>query len=329
MTNILIYGTGSVAEKIYTMLDFKRVTVIAFINSNPETSSFHGKRIVAETEIHQLEWDYILIASGYVEPITQKLFSYNIPPSKIVSYIYDNAYTYTRIATHIENYMNKAYNRSLLLDWLRDDIHLPHFYPAVFWDEKNCVQTVYKDFVREQTVALLAKTISDKKILGDVAELGVYKGDFTIIIDMLFPEKKIYLYDTFDGFSECDVRSDATVLNRLGEQAKFKDTSVSYVLNRLKNTHIIIKKGYFPDTFDLVDERFCFISIDLNLEAPVYSALSLFYPLVTNGGYILISDYYAPFYSGTRTAVDRFCSEQNISFIPLADFYGSVLFCKQ
>ena len=71
------------------------------------------------------------------------------------------------------------------------------------------------------------------------------------------------------------------------------------------------------------------MSVDLNLYKPVYDALEKFYPLLSEGGYILVSDYYAPFYSGTKDAVDEFCKKFHKTLIPVSDFYGSALIIKE
>lgn len=38
-----------------------------------------------------------------------------------------------------------------------------------------------------------------------MAELGVYKGKFAVEINKLFPYKKLYLFDTFEGFFSQDI----------------------------------------------------------------------------------------------------------------------------
>lgn len=328
MDKIAIFGTGSVAEKLYTMLDQKKVEITAFINSEAVANEFHGVNVVQECQLGNYEWDYILVGSGYVEAITEKLIKAGIDKERIISYIFDDAVTYQNITAYIEMYLNEKYHRSKLLEWLKEGLDIPVFYPSVFWDETNAVKSIFKDFVREQTAALIAQRIKELDVKGNVAELGVYKGDFTVIIDELFADKKIYLFDTFAGFSETDIKSDKILNNKTGEYTKFKDTSVEFVLNRLKSKNVVVKKGYFPESFDLWAEKFCFVSIDFNLADPVYSALNIFYPLMETGGYILVSDYYAPFYKGTKKSVDRFCREQEIGFTPIADFYGSVLIVK-
>ena len=52
---------------------------------------------------------------------------------------------------------------------------------------------------------LLAEQINEENIPGDVAELGVFKGDFAALINAAFPDRCIHLFDTFEGFDAKDV----------------------------------------------------------------------------------------------------------------------------
>ena len=62
------------------------------------------------------------------------------------------------------------------------------------------------DYVRYATLGLCYEEITAKEIKGNVAELGVYKGDFAKRLNLLFPEKKLYLFDTFEGFNKLDIK---------------------------------------------------------------------------------------------------------------------------
>ena len=37
-----------------------------------------------------------------------------------------------------------------------------------------------------------------------MAELGVYRGEFAKEINKVFPDRTLYLFDTFEGFAEQD-----------------------------------------------------------------------------------------------------------------------------
>lgn len=329
MDNILVFGTGTVGDYIIKKIDFQKVHVLAFVSEDDKMSIFNGFKVVGIDEICSFDYDYILVATGYNEKVTDLLCSKDVEKEKIVSFIYDEEQTYIEFANCIAEYANKKYNRNKLLEWKYDNTDIANIYPAVFWNGDVSIDILKKDFVREQTLKIISAIIDQNKIDGYILEMGVYKGDFTVVIDRCFKNRKLILYDSFEGFKEDDVNRDSTVDNKVGETSKFKDTSVEYVLNRLdRDTQVIVKKGYFPETFDKDLAPVAFVSIDFNLYEPVKCALELIYPLVNSGGYIMISDYNAPFYSGTKKAVDEWCSKYNKSVVPMADFYGSVLIVK-
>src|SRR3989338_5554484 len=67
---------------------------------------------------------------------------------------------------------------------------------------------LYSDYIRLATLELCAFEVTNKNIPGSVAELGVYRGDFAKKINEAFPDRKLYLFDTFAGFNTGDVEFD-------------------------------------------------------------------------------------------------------------------------
>jgi len=60
----------------------------------------------------------------------------------------------------------------------------------------NLIATTW-DPIRYGTIALAINTIKEEKIKGNIAELGVFRGETSKILHSLAPEKKLYLFDTF------------------------------------------------------------------------------------------------------------------------------------
>src|SRR3954454_22146761 len=88
------------------------------------------------------------------------------------------------------------------------------------------------DYVRYSTLGLCYEEISESSIAGNVAELGVYKGDFSKRLNQLFPDKKLYLFDTFSGFDERDVSIEHNQGYSDGSQ-DFSNTSIDLVLKKM------------------------------------------------------------------------------------------------
>jgi len=199
---------------------------------------------------------------------------------------------------------------------------------SLSYDSKSRRQLpINLDYVRYKTLELCADEVREKKVKGQVAELGVYKGDFTIKLNLLFPDKKLYLFDTFSGFDAKDLNHDSEKYNTADQD--FSDTNEAYVLSRLKHPDMcIVKKGYFPKTAEGLKETFSFVSIDADLYEPILAGLQFFYPALSKGGYIFIHDFNNSEYLGARDAVMQYCKEEGISFVPIPDIGGSVVISK-
>ncbi len=180
------------------------------------------------------------------------------------------------------------------------------------------------DFVRWSALELMAHEIYEESLCGAVAELGVFKGDFSKIINRLFPDRKLYLFDTFEGFDRKDIEIESKKTTH-----DFSKTNEQIVLKKMKYPqNCIIKKGYFPETAKGLEETFVFVSLDADLYEPLYNGLNYFYPRLAKGGYILVHDYHNMDYTGAKKAVKQFSQETGIPYFPLPDNCGSVVFVK-
>ena len=54
-------------------MNFNNIDVLAFINSNFKDEFFFDKKVILPEQIGLYEYDYIVIASGYVKKITDIL----------------------------------------------------------------------------------------------------------------------------------------------------------------------------------------------------------------------------------------------------------------
>ena len=72
-----------------------------------------------------------------------------------------------------------------------------------FLDSSNWAKS--RDMVRFATVDLLRREITGWRVEGAVAELGVGGGTFAVMLNRYFPDRRIYLFDTFAGFDARDL----------------------------------------------------------------------------------------------------------------------------
>lgn len=193
---------------------------------------------------------------------------------------------------------------------------------------KSRVLPVNLDYVRYTTLSLCYQEITKQKLDGNLAEVGVYRGDFAKRLNILFPDKKLYLFDTFEGFSKEDSLFEQKK-NYSSATQDFTNTSIELVKSKMKYPDsCIFKKGKFPETAIDVEDQFCFVSLDADLYLPIYEGLKFFYPRLVKKGYIFIHDFNNDQYTGAREAVIQFCQEQNIGFTPIPDIGGTVVITK-
>lgn len=206
------------------------------------------------------------------------------------------------------------------------------FASRMTWLERKprFVITDWMDYVRLSSLELCAAEIYDNKTVGSVAELGVFRGDFAAKINLAFPDRKLYLFDTFEGFDKRDIAVDNQKAYSKGDQ-DFSKTSVDVVLKKLLYPqNSLIRKGFFPESIQVEDlqETFAFVSIDTDLYQPIFEGLTFFYPRLSQGGYIFIHDYNNDVYKGAKKAVRDFCQKNSIPYCPMTDGAGSAIIAK-
>lgn len=189
-----------------------------------------------------------------------------------------------------------------------------------------------KDYVRFRTFELVADMIQQNDMLekGAVAEAGVFRGDFAKLINLKFPKQKLYLFDTFESFSEESTKE--IERGNITQQVHdyFKDTSNDFVLSIMPNKEkCIIRKGLFPDTAKGIEEEFFFVSLDMDLEDSIFAGLEYFYPRMLQGGYIFIHEYNCHNFAGVKNAIERYEKENGVcKKIPLCDQNGTLVIVK-
>jgi O-methyltransferase len=166
--------------------------------------------------------------------------------------------------------------------------------------------------------------IVERKIPGDIAECGVWRGgSMMIIAQMLLARgdrtRSLYLYDTFEGMSEPtehDKSYDGVSAARQLEQAPDQKTgiwcyaTIDDVRANLLSTgypedkvHFI--KGKVEDTIPLtLPSQLSLLGLDTDWYESTKHELTHLYPLLTQNGVLIIDDY--GHWQGARKAVDEY-----------------------
>lgn len=169
----------------------------------------------------------------------------------------------------------------------------------------------------------MAELLNGYEQEADVAEAGVYIGDFAKYINAYFPNRTLHLFDTFEGFDERDISAELENDYSDSKAKHLSKTSVDLVMSKMPYPEKVqIHKGYFPETAAGVEGKFCFVNLDMDLYQPTYSGLQFFKDKMTEHGIILVHDYYNKGYRGAKAAVEKFLEEQessDISRYPIGD----------
>jgi len=336
MVDILIFGTGVAADILLDhYIDHSKVRILAFINSdNASVREKRGIDVITENEIGGYSYDFVLIAADAFDSIRNQCISAGVPESKIIGSVFYDCNHYPGIIDKANNEIAELLNLRPSGDLFKRA--LPGVSAAYYligselFLDGFCTTDIPNriDPVRMHTLHALAREIAFNDVEGSVAELGVFKGDFAKLINEFFPDKTLYLFDTFEGFSEKDAKYDVES-NYSKPSSFFHDTSVELVLSKMPHRQMCkVVKGYFPESAADIEETFSFVSIDTDLFLPIYNGLLYFYERLSKNGYILVHDFNHRYYSGAREAVIKFCREKGICYCPVADSAGSAIITK-
>lgn len=174
------------------------------------------------------------------------------------------------------------------------------------------------DRVRHATMALALERIRSESISGAIAELGVYRGYVSRFLHEQMPERKLYLFDTFDGFRD-------------NADNRFRNTSVEIVKERLRNLdNVEFRIGLFPDTAKgLEHETFSFVLFDADKYDVAMASFAFFYPRLSHGGYFFLHDFNSNESDwGVSKAARDFLRGKPESIVEIPDICGTALFRK-
>lgn len=343
MINLLMWGAGQAASELLKSLR-EEVNVIGFVDSDSRKKGklFHDYEIYDVDELKNLVYDYLVITTvNYGEEVFTKAVSLGADSKKIIP-------CYPLHSLQNEERQKSILKQIFYFDQLIAPDGLWHFKDTIVigkmpYDQVSNTQYnsqeqdgfVKNDYVRMRTFELVADEINKNKIPGEIAEVGVFRGDFAKWLSFKFPERKLHLFDTFDGFNEAEYRRECVAIPKLTEsrfKTTFNNVNVDEVINKMaKPENVIIHKGYFPDTtVDCSqDIKFAFVSVDVDLQEPIYHALEYFYPRLTEGGYLFVHEYNDLLFQGVKKAIEEY--EKNygkLKIVPIADVGGTGIIIK-
>lgn len=322
---IVIFGMGALS-KMLTVHAKKNTRIVAYLLTGT-SGEVDGVPIISLKDLTRVEFDYIVVAFGNTAKGIDILVEAGVQRNKIVGYACSGM-------TYEDNFLQQELDHTA--HEILQDEKIPELFDIpqkrFFLCSMNVLEdreVIKKDFVREQTLAFLAEEIYRRKVEGSVAEIGVSSGEFAQKINALFPDRKLYLFDTYEGLIPAEKKK--AIALGWGERQYALDEKGTPTEEVLQNmpyaNNCIIKKGYFPDTFD-IQEKFAFLSLDIDFYESIKRGLEMIYPHLSKGGYIMVHDFHNLSYVESREAIINFCDENGVSYVPIPDTGGSVVIVK-
>lgn len=148
-------------------------------------------------------------------------------------------------------------------------------------DEKRSLLSAFEAFI----VYSLARSLRTRP--GDFAEVGVFKGASAKLISEAKGDKRLRLFDTFEGLPPSSLKDKG--VHRVSQYACSLDSVQEYLRGY---DNLLFHKGIFPEsTRDVPDARYAFCHFDVDLYDGTLACLRYFYDRMICGGIMLSHDY--------------------------------------
>lgn len=178
------------------------------------------------------------------------------------------------------------------------------------------------------------KYIVNNNIEGDIVECGVWKGGSMLAIaEMLVQlgqtDRKLFLYDTFEGMSEPTEEDISFANQKAGEmlkEDKDKENNLVWAYSTLETvqqtmaltsypkTQINYVKGKVEETIpSTLPGQIALLRLDTDWYESTRHELEHLFPRLVKNGVLIIDDY--GFWKGARKAVDEYVAEHKIRIL--------------
>lgn len=313
---IYVWGTGCGASELIEQ-GLKLNCITAFVDSFPCGSTFLDRPVLLPENLKMEDCELLIITTRHTDAVARRCAELGIPEEKCL-FLKNNYHLQDRNAGCIAA---QTLLESELLDRLLPKQRIIPT-PAKLAKSSLPERDLSNDYVRLATLELLCRRLEN--VPGAAAELGVYRGFFARCINQLLPERTLYLFDSFEGFT-----AEAGAAESF--QAAHENTSVEKVLSIMPNrSQIIVKPGFFPGSLNGLEVRFCLVSLDVDFEQTTLDGLRYFWPRLNPGGYLMLHDWGSPSLPGVARALEAYEAElgTKIPAFPLCDVGGTLVLCK-
>lgn len=337
--DIILWGLGKRLGDILEKGYFANHNILAVTDSYKNINNYDKYNVYMPEEIVNIveKVDYIVITTRYYAEICKTLFDMGVSTKKVIitDCVLDDG-LYADMFDRLQILSKDFYHECLKVT--RRLVRINEYDIAdnnMFVGKGKYAGYIYTmDYFRYRTFEFCAREIKKNNVKGAVAEFGVFRGVFASLISDVFADRKIYLFDTFEGFDREEGNREVWKgYCNASFVVSHRETSTELVLSNMPHLDKVeVCKGLFPDSVSVQAEqdRYAFVSLDVDFEESTYEGLKFFYPRLSTNGMIFIHDYHTYYLEGVREAVNRFEADNGIILkkVPLADRAGSLVVIK-
>lgn len=335
---IIIWGIGRRTQRYMDFGYFENCTIVAFCDKKKYDTTYYGYKVYKPHQIKNFinEVDFLVISTQLFSEVYKECLDMEIDRNKIILTDYVAEPFMAQSLDRIKSFSPKLYEdvRMRFFRFMNENEKDDFDEKRLTGNGKFASADYLRDYFRYRTFEFVADEIIEQKVKGCIAELGVFRGTFSAMINEKFNDRQLYLFDTFEGFEEKEAEREKEK-GRSSEEFEYahKKTSEEILLNNLpykEKCHIC--KGFFPDTVtkEIGELDFAFVSIDVDFEKSIYEGLKFFYPRMSENGVIFLHDYNSQFLTGVKEAVKQYEEDYDIVMkkMPLADRAGTLVIVK-
>ena len=313
---IYVWGTGCGASELIEQ-GLALEHICAFVDSFSGGETFLGKPVLLPEQLCLDNCELLIVTTRHTDAVAERCTQLGIPCEKLL-FLKNNCELSDRNTACTA--AQALLGAELLQKLLPKQRIVPT--PVSLANSRLPERDLSNDYVRLATLELLCRRL--EVVSGAAAELGVYRGFFARCINALLPDRRLYLFDSFEGFG-AEANASASF------QAAHANTAVEKVLAIMPHREMVtVKPGFFPASLDGLEETFCLVSLDVDFARTTLEGLRYFWPRLQKGGYLMLHDWGSPSLPGVAQALKIYEEEIGapIPAIPLCDVGGTLVLCK-
>ena len=163
---------------------------------------------------------------------------------------------------------------------------------------------------RIKSLINLSEYVNSRGIEGDFVECGTYKGGVSAVLSKYMGAgRRLHMYDSFEGLPETSEEDGLQAANWVGKcVGSVEDVKEVMRLVHTEDDKYVIRKGWFEQTFSgKLPNKVALLHCDADWYSSVMIVLDTFYPLMPEGGCIVLDDF--GYWEGCREAFYDFCKK--------------------